>query len=184
MIYEQSATFSVPGSSDDNVKGHLCVLAVASPLIKNQALNGTLATTSGMITIPVTKYSCKTLNHFVSFAYRGYVSLPAEEVGELYNLADYFMDIALQTAITNTVGSIPANIPNIAEVLTNSEICIRIKTEAKNELQGMCYLKHIYIYIQSSLLLPRSTNLLPAFGDHVFVNQICQDMANFFCRNS
>ena len=47
--------------------------------------------------------------------------MPAEEVRELYRLADYFMDIALQTAITNTVGSVPANIPNIAEVLTKAE---------------------------------------------------------------
>ena len=47
----------------------------------------------------------------------GYVSMQADDISDLYSLADHLMDTALQTAITNTVGSIPANIPNISQVM-------------------------------------------------------------------
>jgi hypothetical protein len=112
------------GTDGKLVKGHLCVIAVSSPLVKNQAGSGGTGTqhrNDGRVTINVPNHTSGVIEHFMSFAYRCQVDIPADLVKDLYNLADYFMDLNLQQTITNTVGSVPANVPDIAKQLGNAD---------------------------------------------------------------
>ena len=124
------------GSDNLEVKGHLCVVAVASPLVKNHAADGEAQhRVDGHTMINVPNFTSVIIEHFVNFAYSGQVTISSESVRDLYHLADYFMDLSLLQAITNTVGNIALNVTKAVDVVIDKEPQTEYQLDEREEAE-------------------------------------------------